>query len=139
VPHQPAFDGIDIQIADVIETPNGLLAVGRRWDPETNHPVPQAWLSSSVPMVWLEPASQPGTRVGEGTRFAMGHCGLRSPIDFDGSMWAPVDSDPTSLMFDSATGTITLVEPDRARFDSDTGDTVTLARLEGAAAYPLCD
>jgi hypothetical protein len=130
---------MDIQIADVIETLDGLLAVGRRWDPETNHPVPQAWLSSSVPMVWLEPASQPGTRVGEGTRFAMGHCGLRSPIDFDGSMWAPVDSDPTSLMFDSATGTITLVEPDRARFDSDTGDTVTLARLEGAAAYPLCD
>ena len=139
VPQQPAFEGTDIQILDVIETPDGLVAVGRRWDPESNHPLPQAWIASDDPMVWLEATSQPGAQVGNGMPFSMGHCGLRSPIDFDGSLWAPTDRDPMSLEFDSASGTITLLGADRARFVSDAGASVTLGRVEGAAAYPLCD
>jgi hypothetical protein len=45
VPAQSAFAGTDVQIASVIPSGNGLLAVGRRWDPRTNHPLPQVWLA----------------------------------------------------------------------------------------------
>ena len=135
---QPAFEGSEIVVTASIETPRGLLAVGHRAEGEVYHRVPESWTASSEPMVWQLPTSQPGADVGDETPFAMGHCGFRSPIDFDGSLWAPMDRDPWALEFDSATGTITLLEPDRARFVSDAGDAVTLARLEGAAAYLLC-
>jgi hypothetical protein len=89
-------------------------------------------------MVWLQPSSEGGAEVGEERPFQMGHCGLTSPIDFDGSLWAP-EGDPLALPFDMTSGTIVLVEPDRARFVSEGGLEVFLRRLEGAAAYPLCD
>jgi hypothetical protein len=139
IPSQPAFEGSEVVIAAVAETPQGLVAVGRQTESPSLHWAPLAWLASVEPMVWLQPSSERGAEVGEEQPFAMGHCGLRSPIDFDGSLWAPMDRDPTSLEFDSTTGTITLLQLERARFDSDAGDSVTLARLEGAAAYPLCD
>jgi hypothetical protein len=138
VPTQPAFDGSEVVITAVAETPQGLVAVGHRLDPGPLHRLPQAWLASSEPMVWLEPSSEGGADVGEERAFEMGHCGLTSPIDFDGSLWAP-EGDPLALPFDMTSGTIVLVEPDRARFVSEGGLEVFLRRLEGAAAYPLCD
>jgi hypothetical protein len=67
----------------------------------------------------------------------MGHCGLLSPIDFDGSLWDPLNQE-YSVVFDGATGTILLTSVDRARFVSDAGDELELARVEGSAPYPLC-
>lgn len=45
VPDQPAWGGDGTQIAALVETPDGLIAVGRRWDSVTMHPLPEAWLA----------------------------------------------------------------------------------------------
>jgi len=66
--------------------------------------------------------------------FSLGHCGLSSPIDVDGSFWDPVgqvDSD-AAFAVNSDTGTFTLVGPDDAEFRSSTGFAVRLRRHEGA-------
>jgi hypothetical protein len=139
VPHQPGFAGSGIIVAGIVESDLGLVGIGQRWDNESNHPLPQAWSASSEPMVWLQPSSQGGALVGETLPFTMGHCGLTSPLDFDGSLWAP-EGYRLTLPFDMTTGTITLVEPNRAQFVSDDGELeVFLVRLEGAAPYRLCD
>lgn len=138
VPHQASFSGSGIVVAGIVTSDLGLVAIGQRWDSGSNHPLPQAWVASSEPMVWLLPSSEGGAAVGEERPFEMGHCGLTSPIDFDGSLWAP-EGDPLALPFDMTSGTISLVAPDRAHFVTDGGTEVFLARLDGGAAYPLCD
>lgn len=45
VPDQAGLRGDGMEIAALVETPDGLLAVGRRWDSATMHPVPLAWLA----------------------------------------------------------------------------------------------
>ena len=42
---QPAFSGINNELAAIVQTPNGLLAVGRRWDSASSHPLPEVWLA----------------------------------------------------------------------------------------------
>lgn len=47
VADQPAFAGINNEIASVIRAPyEQILAVGSRWDGATTHPLPQVWLAS---------------------------------------------------------------------------------------------
>lgn len=46
VPDQDAFVGINNDIASLIATSDGVLAVGSRWDSASGHAVPQAWLAS---------------------------------------------------------------------------------------------
>jgi hypothetical protein len=87
--------------------------------------------------VMVAPSSAPGAEIGVAYSFGMGHCGLLSPIDFDGSLWDPLNQE-YSVVFDGATGTILLTSVDRARFVSDAGDELELARVEGSAPYPLC-
>ncbi len=43
--YQDAFGGRDNELSGIAQIPNGLLGVGRRWDIESAHPVPQAWIS----------------------------------------------------------------------------------------------
>ena len=45
VADQEAFAGIENSISGVVATPDGLLAVGYRWDSQTGHPMPVAWLA----------------------------------------------------------------------------------------------
>jgi photosystem II stability/assembly factor-like uncharacterized protein len=45
VADRPAFEGINNEIAAIIPSPTGLLAVGRRWDPLSAHPVPEVWVA----------------------------------------------------------------------------------------------
>jgi hypothetical protein len=142
VPSQPAFEGIDVRIVSVVETPDGLLAVGSRWDPETNHPVPQAWLSSSVAMVWLEATSEPDAEIGTSYEFQFGHCGLQSPIDLDGSLWvmSGIDYVTPPVPLDMLVGTVRLTGPDSAVFeDSASNWAMGFARHDGPLPYPLCD
>jgi hypothetical protein len=40
-----AFSGVNNEIASLIPTRDSLLAVGQRWDPATNHPLPQVWVA----------------------------------------------------------------------------------------------
>lgn len=87
--------------------------------------------------VTVAPSSAPGAEIGVAYTLAMGHCGLLSPIDFDGSLWEPLNQE-YSVVFDGATGNILLTSVDRARFIAEAGDELELARLEGSAPYPLC-
>jgi hypothetical protein len=42
---QQAFSDINNELAGVVQAPNGLLAVGRRWDSASSHPLPEVWLA----------------------------------------------------------------------------------------------
>jgi hypothetical protein len=42
---QPAFSDINNELAAMVQTPNGLLAVGGRWDSGSMHPLPEVWLA----------------------------------------------------------------------------------------------
>jgi hypothetical protein len=46
VADQPAFSDINNELTGMVQTPGGLLAVGRRWDTSAGHPVPEAWVSA---------------------------------------------------------------------------------------------
>jgi len=39
------FEGTNNEIPAVTPMPTGLLAVGRRWDSGSTHPLPEAWLA----------------------------------------------------------------------------------------------
>jgi len=42
-----AFSEINNELTGVVQTPGGLLAVGRRWDTTSMHTVPEAWVSAT--------------------------------------------------------------------------------------------
>lgn len=42
---QQAFSDINNEVTGIVPTPNGLLAVGRRWDSASTHPLPAIWLA----------------------------------------------------------------------------------------------
>jgi hypothetical protein len=46
VADQQAFSDINNELAGMIQTPGGLLAVGRRWDSASMHALPEAWLAA---------------------------------------------------------------------------------------------
>jgi hypothetical protein len=71
---------------------------------------------------------------------SLDHCGLYSPIDFDGSFWnplGPVDGDAPEAI-NAAPGTIRLVGPQEAQFRAPSGFTVRLRRHPGAKAFQGC-
>lgn len=81
-------------------------------------------------------------------RFSLGHCGLHSPVDLDGSFWDPIDgvsagNRPLDLENDSeminATAGVVVVIGDEARFRTESGAIVRFARHEGEKEFPGCD
>ena len=98
-------------------------------------------LADSVPQpaAIIQPASP---RDGPGpSAIDLGHCGLQSPIDYDGSLWDPVgeiDGNAPEAI-GAAQGQIVLVAGERARFQSIGGFTVDLLRRIGPKAYVMCD
>ena len=81
-------------------------------------------------------------RTGEGARaFTLGHCGLGSPIDVDGSLWdaiGAIDSRHLAAI-NAAPGQFSLTGESTARFQSDSGFAVNLLRRDGPKSYRLCD
>jgi hypothetical protein len=74
------------------------------------------------------------------TDLSLDHCGLYSPIDFDGSFWdpiGPVDGDAPEAI-GGASGPIRLVGPQEAEFRAPSGFTVRLRRHPGAKAFEGC-
>jgi hypothetical protein len=45
VADQPAFSDINNELAGMVQTSSGLLAVGRRWDSASMHALPEVWLA----------------------------------------------------------------------------------------------
>ncbi len=81
-------------------------------------------------------------------RFSLGHCGLLSPIDVDGSFWDPLDgTGPTGAELDldsdgemiNATSGVIVVIGDEMRFRTDSGSVVRFERHPGEKEYPGCD
>lgn len=81
-------------------------------------------------------------------RFSLGHCGLHSPIDVDGSFWDPVDGVTATgaaidlagdgEMINSTLGTIVVIG-DEARFRTGSGSVLRLERHDGEKEFPGCD
>jgi hypothetical protein len=81
-------------------------------------------------------------------RFSLGHCGLHSPIDVDGSFWDPVDGVTATgaeldlagdgEMINSTQGIIVVIG-DEARFRTGSGSVVRFARHAGETEFPGCD
>jgi hypothetical protein len=95
----------------------------------------------------LRPVSAP---IAQATayRFSLGHCGLSSPIDVDGSFWDPIDGltaagGPLDLESDgemiNATAGFFVVIGDEARFRTESGSVLSLERHEGEKEFPGCD
>jgi hypothetical protein len=93
--------------------------------------------STGLPQPFF-PQSQ---RIARGeSAFGIGHCGLSSPIDVDGSFWDPVgrvDSNAPEAIGDSR-GTFRLLDADHATYRADTGFTVALRRHAGAKNFQGC-
>jgi hypothetical protein len=80
--------------------------------------------------------------------FSLGHCGLGSPFDLDGSLWDPVaghdgsggplTADHAGELINQTAGTATLLSSDVAEFRTPLGAIITLVRLPAQRAYFLC-
>jgi hypothetical protein len=96
------------------------------------------------------PTSRRGLEPGELVGAELGHCGLSSPLDLDGSLWepvrvmdaqgGPVDSE-TEMgdLINATSGVVMLVTDERLDFRADpTGVVVVFRRHDGSRKYPLC-
>jgi hypothetical protein len=87
--------------------------------------------------------------VGRSSNFTLGHCGLASPVDIDGSLWNPVGYRTVSgapmteaqegELINATSVAVTLVNEDTLEIDTDSGLTVELSRHDGPRRYVLCD
>jgi len=103
-----------------------------------------------APSAMLEPHTPAGSvEIGVEQSFALGHCGLGSPIDFDGSLWDPSFGDDGSggpltegqvgeLSNQTAT-ILVLVDSQTAELITPLGARIVLKRHAGPRAYYLCD
>lgn len=90
--------------------------------------------------VRVDPSSVRGQLTGEPIPFSLGHCGLGSGVDVDGSWWDPigfVDSDHSDAI-NAADGIFAPVDPNRAVFTTPGGLSVELQRRAGPKHLPLC-
>jgi hypothetical protein len=75
------------------------------------------------------------------TPFDLGHCGIWSGIDVDGSFWNPVGAVNANHpdLVNSARGTFTLTSPNSATLRTQDGFALQLVRHEGPKFLPGCD
>jgi len=141
----PAVDGSAL--------PSGALAASLvPAAPSAYLPLPDevAVIPADIPMVSVPPESVAGELVvGAPLEHTLGHCGLWSPIDLDGSLWQPIggtdgaggaiDSDEEiGELINATPGTFVLLAPDSAQFTSLTGVVIWFTRAPGELEYPLC-
>jgi hypothetical protein len=102
------------------------------------------------PFTTLMPTSATGVTVGVAFPWALGHCGLYSPVDLDGTFWDPIGGVDTDLgpidtedelgeLINASEVEALLVQPDRLDLRSPLGTVVVLVRHEGPGEYPGCD
>ena len=79
--------------------------------------------------------------------FSLGHCGLMSPVDLDGSFWDAVDGTTaggealdleTDVEMINATPGVIVVIGDEARFRTESGSLVRFERHDGEKEFPGC-
>ena len=87
----------------------------------------------------LDPSSAPASGSGP-VPFALDHCGIGSPIDFDGSFWDPagwIDLDAVAAG-NASDGALVLTSRDTAHFSTGTGFELDLVRHPGSKYFPGC-
>ena len=90
--------------------------------------------------VAVSPTSTAGQLVGQPIPYTLGHCGVNSGIDVDGSWWDPigfVDIDHGDAI-NAADGTFAPHDANHATFTSDGGLSVTVVRRVGDKHLPMC-
>ena len=117
------------------------------------YPLPAAvtTIAPDIPTVSVDPTSTEALAIGEPIDFSLGHCGLGSPIDVDGSLWqadggvtptgAAIAEDDDAVigeLINETPGTFVIVSDDTAHFTSLTGTILSLTRAPGDVDYPLC-
>jgi hypothetical protein len=87
----------------------------------------------------LEPTSARGVAPGPNP-YTLGHCGIFSGIDLDGSWWDPVGpvSFASGEAINATTGTVALTDPAHATFVAPGGLSLRLQRHPGMKFLPLC-
>ncbi len=98
-----------------------------------------AW--ENIPSAIVEVSPQSPRLSAPTGEFTLGHCGLGSGIDIDGSFWDPVGMiDPESLdLVNSANARFTLNSPDTAIVVTEGGAVLQLVRHPGSKYFFLCD
>ena len=99
----------------------------------------------------IAPQSPRGMAMGVAMPFDLGHCGLYSPVDLDGSLWEPVggvdprggpiDTDPEiGQLINGTPGEVLLVTADRLDWRATQAPRVVVVfqRLPGERTYPGC-
>lgn len=114
------------------------------------HPLPDIVgpIPPDLPTVSLEPESTAGAEPGVPFPYSLGHCGILSPVDVDGSLWQPVsgsnaaggalESDDEIGELINATSGELVIDGDAATFTTTLGSTIALVRAPGAVEYTLC-
>ena len=79
----------------------------------------------------------------------LGHCGLISPVDIDGSLWDPVagddgnggplTEDQEGDLINATRVLLVLIDNDTMLMATPNGARVLLSRHDGPRAYLLCD
>ena len=90
--------------------------------------------------VVVAPTSTAGQLGAEPIQYELGHCGLGSGIDVDGSWWDPVGfvNIDHGDAINAASGTFAPTDPNHATFTSDNGFSVNVVRRVGDKHLPLC-
>ena len=90
-------------------------------------------------LIELSPSSGPASGGLDARPFALGHCGVGSPIDFDGSFWDPAGwIDVKAGAFDALDGTLVLTTPNTAHFSTAAGFELDLVRHPGPKSFASC-
>ena len=87
--------------------------------------------------------------VGASGNFVLGHCGLASPIDVDGSLWDPIGyrisaggeltTQHEGELINATPMVVVLSAPDTLELRSPGGALIVLQRHVGPRRYFLCD
>ena len=88
----------------------------------------------------VAPSSMAGQLATDPIPYSLGHCGLLSGVDVDGSWWDPVgfvDIDHPDAI-NAANGTFAPSDPNHATFTSDGGFSVNVVRRVGEKYLPGC-
>jgi len=83
--------------------------------------------------------------LGEARDYTIGHCGLGSPIDIDGSLWDPIGTtaalteDQEGELINSTPTVVVLIDANTMEMATPAGALITLTRHHGPRRYYLCD
>jgi hypothetical protein len=112
----------------------------------TLFPLPSDFVASGT--IAIAPKTAHTAEVGTAYPYELQHCGLFSPIDFDGTVWDIVGAqngkggqateDQLNSLVNALSGTMTLLGPDTAVFKAKSGVIVGLKRHTGPKRYMGC-